>query len=800
MVDPPRLRPGDVVRIRAERWVVQQRAVLGDVSTLDVRGADGTNAGQRARFLLPFESIEPTAMPRQPKVVRPAEWRLIARNTLAAGTPSFDSLRVAANARFDVMPYQLEPALAVTGGHGCRLLIADDVGLGKTVQAGLIVAELLHRDPNAHALVICPASLRSQWQQELHDRFNLSALVLDSTGIARLAATHDESANPWSAAPLVIASIDFIKRPEVMRAVEGLVWDVLVFDEAHNLATRSDRAAAAAAIAWRARTVVMLTGTPHSGDEAAFARLCSIGDVRGRFPLLLFRRTRRDAGIPVERSGRWLHVRPTTAEARLHGALIEYARRVWQEPDPGQGGRLAMTVLLRRASSSAASLARSLDRRLIALGNRSTDTAPQLALPFANDDTDEEPADLLLTPGLSDVSEERVLVEGLLGLARVAAIDESKMATLLRWLSRVREPVLVFTEYRDTLVHLKDAILHAGIAADRIAELHGALTRTEREQAERRFATGDADILLATDAASEGLNLHHRCRCVVNLEIPWSPVRLEQRVGRVDRIGQRKRVHALHLVAAGTYETDTVRRLIDRARTAASALNDTAPRYEATTHAILTGAALPDSGDRELPASIRRPDLARRAAVEAHWIASARRLGHSSSRTRHRPVATAACSRSQRLVCGFEVTVVDEDGLPLWLTTIGVEIGTLVRPSNPDKVRQGVEGVLNHLLEAARAAAEDLAKVAGDTMTATARIARDREEAIASAVRLRHARIASDLLQPGLFDRRAERRAAAQSAVLEEALGRCQDRLESLARLSNPHIDAPALRFAVFLR
>ncbi len=276
--------------------------------------------------------------------------------------------------------------------------------------------------------MVCPAGLRAQWQEELQQRFDLNAALLDSTGVARLTAACETSANPWSAAPLVITSIDFIKRPEVMRAVEGLIWDVLVFDEAHNLASRSDRATAAASLARRARTIVMLSATPHSGDEAAFVRLCSIGDARGRFPLLLFRRTRHDAGIPVQRRSRWLHVRPTLAEMRMHVALIEYAQRVWQESGVGNGGRLAMTVLLRRAASSADSLARSLERRLGSIAIGGIDTGDQLILPFADGDTDEEPAGALTAPGLRNALEERNALEQLLSLARLAAAHESKVA------------------------------------------------------------------------------------------------------------------------------------------------------------------------------------------------------------------------------------------------------------------------------------------------------------------------------------------------------------------------------------
>jgi superfamily II DNA or RNA helicase len=795
MDDARRMRPGETVRIRGERWIVQRQSGLGEVSTLDVRGADATNRGERARFLLPFEPIEPVALPREPKVVRVAEWRVVTRQILAAATPSPDCLRAAARGRFDVLPYQLEPALAVTGGHGCRLLIADEVGLGKTVQAGLIVAEILERNPNGRALVICPAGLRLQWQHELRHRFSLPAGVLDAEGLSRVASGYDASANPWAAMPLAIASVDFIKRPEVMRGLEGLVWDLVVFDEAHNLATRSDRGTAAAAIAGRARLVVMLSATPHSGDEAAFDRLCSLGDLRGRFPLLLFRRTRRDAGVSARRRTAWLRIRPTAAERQMHSALRAYALRVWQERPAGDGGRLAITVLLRRASSGAGALARSLERRLAALAGSETSWASQIALPFEID-TDDEPGAAVLAPGLADQADECRCLEPFLNLARVAARCESKIAALLRYLSRVREPVLVFTEYRDTL-----AILRRGLAGDvqvpGIVELHGGLTRSQRESAEREFVSGNAAVLLATDAASEGLNLHHRCRCVVNLEIPWNPVRLEQRVGRVDRIGQARRVHAIHFVAGDTYETDTVRRIVERSARAAGALHDDSPSAEATSNAILTGIDVPERQTRALPAAIRRPDLTSRADVEARRITAWRRLGLSLPCEQSRAVATVLPGRASRLLCGFRITVADPDGFPIWTTTLGIEATLAARPRSRAELRAILDTQLAGFEAAATVAGHQVETAIAAIIAAGAGAELDRENAIVAAIRLRHARIAADLLQPGLFDRRIERRATTQAAVLEEALGRCHLRLESLARLADAHVEPPAVQFAV---
>jgi superfamily II DNA or RNA helicase len=787
---------GAAVRIRGERWIVRHQTVYGDVSALDVRGADAANGGQTARFLLPFEPVNPLVTVRTPRVVRPTEWRVLARATLAAATPHIDSLRAAARARFDILPYQLEPALAMTSGAGCRVLIADEVGLGKTVQAGLIIAELHARNPGGRALVVCPAGLRGQWQEELRARFGLDPTLLDASGIARLSSDFDATANPWCACALVLASIDFIKRPEVLRALEGLVWDVLVLDEAHNLATRSDRATAASALASRARTVVMLSATPHSGDDGAFARLCALGDARGRFPLVFFRRTRSDAGIPIRRRMRWLNVRPTAAEGRMLSALLEYARRVWQSESAGDGARLAMSVLLRRAASSAESLARSVERRLAAIGGNPPQPVAQILLPFADGPgDDEEPTMSIAERGLDDVDEERQRLEHLLSLARLATGQESKVRTLLRWVSRVHEPVLVFTEYRDTLMHLRHALSRCGFDGDTVTELHGGLTRSERQAAESSFVSGHAHVLLATDAASEGLNLHRRCRCVINLEVPWSPVRLEQRIGRVDRIGQTRCVHAVNLIAGGSHEMTTVRRLIERQQHAAATLRS-GPRSDiATAHAVLTGVDVPDDHRPAIfPTSIVRPDLGARAATEAAWIATSRRLGAGRAVTSGRPFVSILGRRRAQLCWVRELSLVDAADIPVWVALMAFQARASGIGSGHDL--NAITDELQHL-EQTTTVAKQIVERARDALIGHQRLCVEREIAICAGIRLRHARIAADLVQPGLFDRRAERRAASQSSVLEEALGQCQARLEALARLAHVRANIPAFRFSV---
>ena len=451
---PAPLQAGEVVRIRDERWRIVRRVTYDRATAIEAAGCDAGNRSGHATFLLPFETIERVQAHSVPRVVGRRRWRRAARRTLATASPSLTSLRAATPARLRIISFQLEPVLALVRGEGCRFLIADAVGLGKTVQAGLMIAETLARRPDGRTLVVTPAALREQWREEIESRFGLGADILDAAGIARLTSQLPAGVNPWSVRPVVITSIDYIKRPEVMRSIETLVWDLVVFDEAHNLAGRSDRSAAAGVIGNRARALVLLTATPHSGDDQAFDRLCHLGHLGRAGRLLVFRRTRIDVGLPHTRRDTLLRVRPTMAEVEMHRALMAYAKLVWNRSRDaaGAGAQLAMSVLARRACSSAASLVRSVERRLGLLGQPSSIPDIQPDLPFVDEVIDdEEPAVSLRSPGLPDAREERSHLLRLLDLARDAATVESKLAALRRLISRVNEPVIVFTEYRDTL-------------------------------------------------------------------------------------------------------------------------------------------------------------------------------------------------------------------------------------------------------------------------------------------------------------------------------------------------------------
>ena len=560
---------------------------------------------------------------------------------------------------------------------------------------------------------------------------------------------------------MAIASIDYVKRPEVLPAVLSCLWDVVLVDEAHAVAGDSERRRAVDALAGRAVYVVMLSATPHSGDQEAFEALCRMG--RAAEPVLVFRRTRADVSMSSRRKVRRLIVRTSAAERQVHALVGRFIEAIVIER--GEHVRLLASVLEKRACSSVRALECSIERRLSALTPEGTNEGGpiQLALPLteAGESTDDDNLDDWHPDvRLDDPLRERRLLEELAAATRAAVASETKIAAVARLLRRAREPALVFTEYRDTLLHV------AARLSQRSAVLHGGLTRRERASALDRFAAGDVDLLLATDAAGEGLNLQQRCRLVVNFELPWNPMRLEQRIGRVDRIGQRRTVHVVHLVAHDTAEIavlDRLRDKIGRAQQAIDAANplDAWPAFRA--------------GDSRLPVEagddVQRVDLRDDCALEATRIAAARRIGAAHRDrisslpgaetwiSRTRTPATRALLQGRTLTI-VAVTMVDEESRPAESMLFGV-LAPRGWSANAAESSENISVWSAAVRDVhARFIASRLAREG-------ARLARTEAET-------------SGELQPGLFDRRAELTRAAFDDDRERVAVEMNCRIEAL--------------------
>lgn len=531
--------PGACVWIRQRRWVIERARVDRSVLRLDV-----ASGARRLTFLAPFD--RPLAAPRRVRPTPVRRQQALARLAhVLAASHSFDLPQAALHAPIDILAYQLEPTLALLSGIR-RVLVADDVGLGKTVQAGLALAELRHRRASCSALIIVPAPLVDQWLYELRERLRLEATAVHQEALDREALQGGVGATPWDRPGIWVASPDYLKQRHVLDGIPPTPWDIVIIDEAHGVTGDSGRHEACHELAQRARHVMLLTATPHSGDDARFRRLVDLGRLpREGDELRVFRRTKADVvprPAPVSRRPR---VVLTPQALQVFDALLAFERAVLRAADAGQqaSAHLLISVLRKRAASTLHALEQSIGRRLDWL--QTPDRAYQFdwlqpPLPFIEEEAhdSEERQALIGETGLS-ASRERTWLRRLRLLCSLAMPGDPKPRHLSSLFARSTEPVVVFTEYRATLDCLQKRLR----GTRTIAILHGGLTPRERQDQLAMFLTGEASVLLATDVGGQGLNLQSKSRWVVNVDVPWNPTRLQQRVGRVDRIGQQRRVH-----------------------------------------------------------------------------------------------------------------------------------------------------------------------------------------------------------------------------------------------------------------
>ncbi|HVB38614.1 MAG TPA: helicase-related protein, partial [Vicinamibacterales bacterium] len=501
--------------------------------------------------------------------------------------------------------------------------------------------------------------------------------------------------------------------------------------------------------------------------------------------------------------------------------LARYTRAAWTAAwGTGRADALlALVVLNKRALSSASSLYTSVERRLRLLAEPAVDWR-QPGFRFDEDgeaDADDEAPVAIGCPALADTTREREYLEALAAAAGRAAGGESKLAALRRLLRRIDEPAIVFTEFRDTLAHVARTL-----PSQQAAILHGGLTRGERIAAEQAFVSGATPLLLATDAAGEGLNLQARCRFVINLELPWNPRRLEQRIGRVDRIGQRGVVHALHLVARDTGEARVLARLawkLERARDALGAIAaDAVGLSERELLGAMVGrrdapAVLPEAVEAPVstPPLVRQVSLRAEAEREAREVQTLRRIQagaapaarlqpeiiarHLAALDRSAPlIGVARRGALSRLTGGpgllvvYRVRIVTDAGRAVEeaLIPITCATGPGTASRSPQVQRVLVEALLRQPPAALARLVDERVAWHLDIVRAGCRprlsLLAERERLMAAHADAM-ADLAGQLVQQGLFDRRAVRDAARQ------ARERLHDRKSAAGRLAAVEAD-----------
>ena len=736
-------------------------------------------------LLLPFDRLQPVADRPRLRVVSRRHWAHHVSRALLSAHP-FGGLRAATASRFDLLPFQLEPALAMLR-HGClRVLIADQVGLGKTIQAGIILNELTAADPEVRAIIVTPAGVRNQWREELASRFSLSATLADTSWLAEAARDLPADVNPWGLPGIYIASLDLVKRPEVLRALDDVTWDLAVVDEVHSAGVGTARLAAAQAIGARSRRLVLLTATPPDGDPPQLRAICDIGSIAAGPPMTEFRRSRADAGLTARRKSILQTVRLSAVEQRLHRLLEQYTSLLWREASARQDarGRLAAMVLRKRALSSATSLALSVRRRLALLTNPPSSIEQQLVLPLQDEDglDDQAPDDLLDASGLADGALERRCLEQIITVAEEAGRIESKLRRLLRLLKRIDEPAIVFTEYRDTLAQIAGAL--GGDSTPMM--LHGGLTPRERTGVQRAF-NRSGGLLLATDAASEGLSLHERCRLVIHFELPWTPMRLEQRIGRVDRVGQQRTVHEFLLVAHDTAERLVLAPLLRRMRSAAARRGGPPPSLSesAVAAALMDGVPI-EPPDHPASTSSTRVALEADAHTESRRLMRLRAL--SPGRGAVRAARSQICVTDGRgappgpLLIVVSVRLLDRLGRSHHVELVPVSV-RLAPPRTGRLAREVMAWASAFIERHGGLLLEEARGHAIDSCTEAMVLVREHAEALASrekAVAAGKPSAAQPLVQAGLFDRRALNQAVARRQAVALLTREATARLASL--------------------
>lgn len=542
--------PGMRAIIRDEEWMIKKidKNSLGN-KTLHCIGISPLVKDKEAIFLTDLEQIQ---------IVNPAEVKLVPdgspfyKRTLLflesqwrQRIPTDANLHIGHRAAMDLMPYQLDPAKLALQRPRQRILIADTVGLGKTLEAGILMSELIARGKGKRILVVTVKSMMAQFQKEMWNRFTIPLVRLDSNKIQKIRASLPSNYNPFFYYDKTIVSIDTLKRDVEYRThLENAYWDIIVIDEAQNVAERGDhqaqRSRLAKLLADRSDTMIMLSATPHDGRAKSFASLMNMldptaiadpnnytpEDIKG----LCIRRFKKDVKDQV--SGSFLE-RNITLERCHASAREEYAYDLFADMqlqmDLGKtkgSGELFKTSLEKSLFSSPAACIKSIEARLKKIYKK-----------YAED----------------DIEDIRLLEELKSALEKITPNDfmrYQKLLALLRSREYAWNPketddrIVIFTERIETMKYLADQLRKDLKMSDKqIVEISGGMTDNEQQEIVENFGRSESPIrvLVASDVASEGLNLHYLSHRLIHFDIPWSLMVFQQRNGRIDRYGQQKR-------------------------------------------------------------------------------------------------------------------------------------------------------------------------------------------------------------------------------------------------------------------
>jgi len=638
MVSTKELLPGTEVHARGLRWEVVSSESLGPQTLFRLRGLENAVLGQELDILHPFEPIQPVIHDLRPDRAAPlTNWLVYHQAFLLEQALGPNALLAVQPGRLRIEPYQLVPVLRAIRMSRVRLFLCDGVGLGKTVQAGLVLTELIARRLAHRILVVSPAGpLLEQWKTEMSQRFGLRLEVIDRAKLDEVRRSTELGSNPFDHIPLGLVSVDFLKQERVLEHLDRASYDAVVIDEAHHCMDvgggqdreDSQRRRLAEVLARRCDSLLLLTATPHDGNDRSFASLCklldpSLMDGRGalwgqRYRPHVVRRLKRHIFETDPRTGkriekfkeRVVKPIPVTPDPARHATFIELQKGLLDllAPELRRAFRnktysdvLAFIALLKRSVSTVAACRATLavvsDRfeKVLAERVESQESRRQRRRTLreylrrqerfgtvSNEEEEErtllEAEDLVQqlaevqreikrgTYQMAKVSNVVEHLEELIELADTAVAQDPKLDQLVAEISAIREEepkanVLVYTEYVDSQQAAVQA-LKATPGIGTVLTMCGDDNEKDRIAITERFRNQQGIVLVSTDSAAEGLNMHQRCHHLIHLELPFNPNRLEQRNGRIDRYGQQHDPIVRYLFLRGTFEDRILLRLI----------------------------------------------------------------------------------------------------------------------------------------------------------------------------------------------------------------------------------------------
>jgi superfamily II DNA or RNA helicase len=489
------------------------------------------------------------------------------------------------NSRTRILAHQVECAHRVMSALNRRFLVADEVGLGKTIEAGLVIKELEYRHRYRRVLIVCPASLQYQWQQEMRSKFNDRFVIMDRKELRR--ARGERYGNPWESHEKIICSLDFIKGTRMLAEMRNVAWDAVIFDEAHRLRRDGKRSTlaydAAQAIAGRTGALLLLTATPFRGKieelyylialldrnilgpfQSFYSDYClesaDISTLREKIAPVMIRRTKSEVGGFTRRCARTVRFDLYPDERQLYDEttayVVEEFNRALQSENRATG--FVMTIFQKLLDSSTHALGRALERRALRLEEfvtraeieRRIDIDTAIEEPDLIDDA-EEVGDLVCLSVRQTIDEMRKEIATLRRLVALAdSVRANKKSEKLKSLitdlrKKGHRKFLIFTQFRTTQEFLAEQL-----AGFKVEVFHGSQGREEKERAIERFRD-EAEILVSTEAGGEGRNMQF-CHILINYDLPWSPLKIEQRIGRLHRFGQPDDVFIYNFSTRGT--------------------------------------------------------------------------------------------------------------------------------------------------------------------------------------------------------------------------------------------------------